>query len=96
MKGPDTSSNRRFSTHVLKPILVVGVLALLHSASLASAQGVTDNYIVPTAESRPHGIVAGPDGNLWCAELRRLTNHSFSVRQFDCQCTTGGRRHRTG
>jgi virginiamycin B lyase len=49
--------------------LVATVLVLMHSASVANAQVVSDNYIVPTANSRPHGIVAGPDGNLWFAEF---------------------------
>ena len=30
--------------------------------------GAVDEFLVPTANSRPYGITAGPDGNLWFTE----------------------------
>ncbi|HKF45678.1 MAG TPA: hypothetical protein VKG01_21500 [Thermoanaerobaculia bacterium] len=47
---------------------VLFTAALLARSLPAAAQVVTE-YPVPTAASRPLGIAAGPDGNVWFAEL---------------------------
>ena len=44
-------------------------IAFMAFAALASAQVITE-FSIPTANSEPSNIVAGPDGNLWFTENR--------------------------
>ena len=45
------------------------ILALLGAGLACAARGqVFTEFPVPTADSRPSGIAAGPDGNLWFTE----------------------------
>ncbi len=47
----------------------------LFSATILLAQGVTvSEYAIPTANSRPKQITAGPDGNLWFVESASAGN----------------------
>jgi streptogramin lyase len=56
--GRNMGKRRTFSGGAL-------VLALAMSASAAP---VITEYSIPTSNSNPQGIVAGPDGNLWFTE----------------------------
>src|SRR6266496_4464082 len=48
-------------------ILSVAVLIGVSAGPARAANRITE-YPVPTAHSRPEGIAAGPDGNLWFTE----------------------------
>jgi hypothetical protein len=50
------------------PAALVVALALSGS-TFAAPVGQISEFPTPTANSSPEGIVAGPDGNLWFAEL---------------------------
>ena len=52
----------------LVPAAMVVALALSGS-SLAAPVGQISEFATPTPASQPEGMVAGPDGNLWFAEL---------------------------
>src|SRR5436305_10880648 len=55
----------------LLALLACGALALLFSGNAAAAPapvGALTEFTIPTANSNPEAIAAGPDGNLWFAE----------------------------
>ena len=47
----------------------LGVALMLSGSSLAALVGQISEFPTATASAGPEGIVAGPDGNLWYAEL---------------------------
>ncbi|HEX6478082.1 MAG TPA: hypothetical protein VF043_04490 [Ktedonobacteraceae bacterium] len=47
--------------------LLIGVLTLAAPSALALS-GKISEFAVPTANSFPIGITAGPDGNMWFTE----------------------------
>src|SRR5215203_2454606 len=51
-------------------LVVLASLAaiLLPGARLVRAQALTNEFPIPTANSRPAGITTGPDGALWFTE----------------------------
>ncbi len=60
------------STHVrLVRVVLVALLSSLLLVALIAQPGLAvtfNEYTVPTANSQPFGITAGPDGNLWFTE----------------------------
>ena len=48
--------------------LGLSAMAVLVLPTLAAAQTITE-YAVTTSSSGPFGVAAGPDGNLWFAEI---------------------------
>src|SRR5271169_5211344 len=46
---------------------LLAAVALVCAGTAASAQTITP-YSIPTAQSAPGGLAAGPDGNLWFTE----------------------------
>ena len=63
------SASRRSGRSAAFILALVGVSL----ASFARGQVVTE-FPIPTASSFPYGIAAGPDGNLWFAEVSGLAN----------------------
>lgn len=59
------SSTFRRASEILDA-LTAAVVALAPSPSAAS--GVITEFLIPTSNSSPQGIVAGPDGNIWLVE----------------------------
>jgi virginiamycin B lyase len=59
--------SRRFSLFIGLLSLLIGVLTMMAPAALALS-GKIREFAVPTADSRPAFITAGPDGNLWFTE----------------------------
>ena len=53
---------------VLAVALCLGLVAGLILSSTASASAITE-FTVPTGDSYPAGITAGPDGNIWFTEV---------------------------
>jgi streptogramin lyase len=72
-------------------LLLSGVLTgcnlFKSSSSSSAATGTVTEYAVPTADSSPSGIVAGPDGNLWFLEAGA---NSTAVNKVAKITTTGG------
>src|SRR6266849_3803545 len=64
-------------------IACVGLLSLSTAPAWATAGTITE-FPIPTAESGPDGITAGPDGNLWFTtttnEIRRITTKGHVTR----------------
>ncbi len=58
----------RLAALVTAGIICVCLLSL-SSATAWAKVGVITEFALPTASSAPTGITAGPDGNLWFAEL---------------------------
>src|SRR5438067_13782122 len=68
--------------------LSLSIIASVPSAAHASVGTITE-YSIPTANSFPDGIVAGPDGNIWFAEriagkIGRITTDG-SLTEFPLQ-----------
>jgi streptogramin lyase len=62
------SGRRSHLTALLTAILVcIGLLSLSSAPAWATAGTITE-FPIPTANSQPRGITAGPDGNLWFTE----------------------------
>src|SRR5258707_7414471 len=53
---------------VLLVMIVVLVLSSANNRSLAQGAPAVTEYSIPTNQSRPFGITAGPDGAMWVAE----------------------------
>lgn len=71
------------------------VVILVHCAVCvrASAQLATSEFLIPTADSRPRSIAAGPDGNMWFTEgnaehIGRVTPAGF-VSEFQLPAADG-------
>src|SRR5688572_21829916 len=82
-------------------VVVVAVAASAHPlqadpapAALAGPTGTVVEFALPTPGSGPHGITAGPDGNLWFTEyyanlIGRVTSEGVITEFF--LPTTGSR-----
>ncbi len=76
-------------------LVVLTTLPLIVCLLIRQAQAITINeYTIPTADSRPFQIIAGPDGNMWFTELTggkigRITTSGviseFSLPNHFCQ-----------
>ena len=60
--------NRPAKWRWIVPTALLAALALSGS-SVAAPVGQISEFSTPTPASGPEGIVAGPDGNLWFAEI---------------------------
>ena len=73
-------------------LVVLASLAaiLLPGASLVRAQALTNEFPIPTADSRPAGITTGPDGALWFTEgannIARITTTRTGCILGDINC----------
>ena len=47
----------------------LGVTLVLSGSTLAAPMGQITEFSTATANAGPEGMVAGPDGNLWYAEI---------------------------
>jgi streptogramin lyase len=74
----------RHSQKVFSFVICFAVIAALCWPRLATAQAITE-FTIPTANSSPAGIKAGPDGALWFTEaaankIGRITTAGLSDR----------------
>jgi hypothetical protein len=51
-------------------VAATAVMAVAVAVAAAAETGLIVEHTVPTANSQPISIVAGPDGNLWFTEFR--------------------------
>ena len=63
-----SDSLRRFLVSRARAVSVAFILFAV-GAGAAQAQIITEFSVLPTSSSQPHGITAGPDGNVWFAEF---------------------------
>ena len=59
---------------VLATPIALGLVLVLGGAALAAPIGGLKQFKVPTADSRPHAITNGSDGNRWFTEGTEFTN----------------------
>jgi streptogramin lyase len=68
-----TWHRRVVSGMVALAVVVVAGPASAHGRALGGTAGRVTEFVLPTADSRPYQITAGPDGNLWFTESNKGT-----------------------
>jgi hypothetical protein len=68
MEGKPRSGTQLDRRNGLRWIWLAGVLALVSPPAARGASCPFMEFVLPTADSQPYGITAGPDGNLWFTE----------------------------